>query len=104
MAQVNAQAIDIVQKFLSKINEQGINVISAYLFGSYARGAENKWSDIDVAIVSSDISEDNFEETVRLTKIACKIDSRLEPVPFRPEDFVDENPLVWEIKKEGLSI
>lgn len=104
MAQVNAQTIGLVESFLNKINEQGINVISAYLFGSYARGAENKWSDIDVAIVSSDISEDNFEETVRLTKIACRIDNRIDPVPFRPEDFVDENPLVWEIKKDGIPI
>ena len=32
------------------------------------------------------------------------IDSRIEPVPFRPEDFVDEDPLVWEVKKEGIAI
>jgi hypothetical protein len=32
------------------------------------------------------------------------IDSRIEPVPFRPEAFFDEDPLVWEIKKEGILV
>lgn len=36
--------------------------------------------------------------------IASEIDDRIEPVPFRPDTFVDEDPLVWEIKKEGRLI
>lgn len=29
------------------------------------------------------------------------IDFAIEPHPFNPKDFIDENPLVWEIKNTG---
>ena len=77
---------------------------AAYLFGSYAKGREKEWSDINVTIISSTISDDRLEERIRFTKISSAIDSGIEPVPFRPDTFVDEDPLVWEIKKEGILI
>ena len=104
MAEINASIIDTVNKFLDKLRENGIPVEAAYLFGSYAKGREQDWSDIDVAVISSDISDDRFEERIRLTKISSAIDSRIEPVPFRPDTFVDEDPLVWVIKREGIRI
>ncbi|HGE71162.1 TPA: nucleotidyltransferase domain-containing protein [Candidatus Poribacteria bacterium] len=104
MAKVNDLAIKLTKKFLKVLQEQGIKVESAYIFGSYAKGKEHKWSDIDIAIISSDFSSDRCEESARLMKLSCKIDSRIEPVPFRPEMFVDEDPLVYEIKKTGYMI
>ncbi|MCK5612718.1 nucleotidyltransferase domain-containing protein [Candidatus Pacearchaeota archaeon] len=76
----------------------------AYLFGSYARGTQNRWSDVDIAVVSPDFSDDGVEERYRLMKVACTIDDKIEPVPFRPEAFSEENPLAWEIMKGGLRI
>lgn len=104
MAKVDASIADVLKIFIDKIGKEGIHVDSAYLFGSYAKGRADKWSDIDVAIVSADITDDSFAEMVRFTKIASKIDTRIEPVPFRPENFIDEDPLVWEIKKEGMAL
>ncbi len=104
MGKINASIIDTVRQFLAKLHEEGIDTESAYLFGSWARGAENKWSDIDVAIVSSNLSEDRFEERLRMAKVSATIDSRIEPVPFRPEAFIDEDPLVWEIKTKGILV
>jgi predicted nucleotidyltransferase len=104
MVRINASIDDLIRQFISRLNEQGIRIKSAYLYGSYARGTETKWSDIDVAIVSPDISDDRFEERLRLVKTSAVIDSRIEPVPFNPKAFVDEDPLVWEIKKEGVLI
>jgi predicted nucleotidyltransferase len=104
VVKVNAPIIDTVQRFLAKLSEQGIHIDSAYLFGSYAKGTENRWSDIDVAIISSDITDDRLEERIRFSKLSSDIDTRKEPVPFRPDTFVDEDPLAWEIKKEGILI
>lgn len=104
MAGVNVAVLETLYRFLEALRTYGIHVESAYLFGSCARGTERKWSDIDVAIVSSDFSADRFEEGVRLMKLSSRIDSRIEPVPFRPSTFIDEDPLVWEIKKEGISL
>jgi predicted nucleotidyltransferase len=104
MANVDASIIEIAQKYLACLFENGIVVNTAYLFGSHARGAEDKWSDIDIAVIASNISDDRLEERVRFAKLSSAIDSRIEPVPFRPDTFVDEDPLVWEIKKEGIII
>lgn len=104
MVKVDAVIIEAIQRFLAKLDEHGIRVETAYTFGSYAKGIENRWGDIDVAVVSSDFSNDRFEERIRLMKLASEIDSRIEPVPFRPDTFIDEDPLVWEIKKEGTAI
>jgi hypothetical protein len=104
MVEIDASVMGAVKKFLNKMREEGIPVSSAYLFGSYARGQGSNWSDIDVAVVSSVISDDRLEERIRLMKLSAAIDSRIEPVPFRPDTFVDEDPLVWEIKQKGIPI
>lgn len=54
--------------------------------------------------MSPDISEDRFEERVRLASLSSSIDSRIDPVPFRPETFVYEDPLAWEIKRKGIRV
>jgi predicted nucleotidyltransferase len=104
MAYVDAQMMATAKKFLRQLKDQGIHVECAYLFGSHAKGTPDEWSDIDVAIVSPDISEDRLEERIRLTRLSSKIDSRIDPVPFSPSSFVDEDPLVWEIKRAGIRI
>ncbi|MEW6102671.1 MAG: nucleotidyltransferase domain-containing protein [bacterium] len=102
MAEINALVIESVKKFLSKLKEEGIHIERSYLYGSCAKGEENKWSDIDIVLISPDFSDNRFEEGMRLMKISSTIDSRIEPVPFRPDTFVDEDPLVWEVKKQGI--
>ncbi len=104
MAEVNADVQEIIHRFLRRLNQEGIHVEEAYLYGSYAKRTEDKWSDIDVAIISPDFSRDRFEEGVRLMQISSDVDPHIEPVPFTPDTFVDENPLVWEIKKTGILI
>ncbi len=101
MAKVDALVLELAQKFLAKVREQGIKIESAYLFGSYAKGTEHEWSDIDIAIISLDFSDSRFREGVRLMKLSCNIDTRIEPMPFRPENFSDNDPLVSEIMKTG---
>jgi len=93
----------IVQNFLDEIQKL-YRVDSAYLFGSYAKGTSNQWSDIDLAIISSDFSEDLYEERLFLMRLAAEIDDRIEPKPFRPETFTAIEPLVDEIKKNGLKL
>ena len=101
MAEINALVVELAKKFIAYLQNQGIKIDSAYLFGSFAKGTEHKWSDIDIAVISSDFSDNRFEEGVRLMKLSCNIDTRIEPVPFSPETFIDEDPLAWEIKKTG---
>ncbi|PIR91257.1 nucleotidyltransferase [bacterium (Candidatus Gribaldobacteria) CG_4_8_14_3_um_filter_42_11] len=73
------------------------------VFGSYAKGVQHKWSDIDVCLVSSKF-QDKLKAFAYLLKKANEAQSRIEPHPFHPNDFVNEDPLVWEIKKDGIEV
>lgn len=103
VAKIIPEIEKIVHKYLSRLNQEK-NITRAYLYGSYAKGNPGKWSDIDLAIVSPDFSEDLFEERISLMKLAIRIDERIEPCPFRPEDFEQDNPLVNEINVSGIEI
>ncbi|WP_045213717.1 nucleotidyltransferase domain-containing protein [Desulfonatronovibrio magnus] len=103
MAEIPTELKELMRNYIAQVN-QVKQVDRAYLYGSYAKGKANKWSDIDVAIVSPDFSQDLFEERVLLMKLALKLDDRIEPSPFRPEDFSIDNPLVNEISAFGIEI
>ncbi len=104
MAEINPSIKKKVSSFLGKLIENGIKPEKVYIFGSYSKNVENSLSDIDVAIISSDLTDDRFNERIRLMKIAYHIDSKIEPVPFNSNTFVEEDPLVWEILKTGTLI
>jgi len=79
-------------------------VDAAYVFGSHVRQAATEWSDIDVAVISSDFTADRFRERVKLMLLAARIDERIEPNPFRPEDFHSGDPLANEIRQTGIKV
>jgi predicted nucleotidyltransferase len=93
----------IIRIFLDEI-QKTYRLDSAYLFGSHAKGTSNQWSDIDLAVVSPDFSEDLYEERLVLMRLAAEIDDRIEPKPFRPDMFTPSEPLVDEIQKHGLKL
>ena len=72
----------IINSFLEEIQKK-YRIDNAYLYGSFAKGTFNKWSDIDIAIVSSDFSGDLFEDRLSLMRLASTIDDRIEPRPFK---------------------
>ncbi|MBF0396893.1 MAG: nucleotidyltransferase domain-containing protein [Desulfobacterales bacterium] len=67
----------------------------AYIFSSYSKGLATKLSDIDVAIISQNLrSDDRFKERICFMKIAFDIESRIEPVPFNSNTFIEGDPLL----------
>ena len=104
MAQINSSVKKKINIFLKKLDENGIRPEKVYIFGSYSKGIENSLSDIDLAVISSDLTDDRFSERIRLMKISSNVDSRIEPLPFNSASFVTEDPLVWEILKTGILV
>jgi predicted nucleotidyltransferase len=70
------------------------------LFGSYAKGNFHEDSDIDIAVVFTDYNN-RMDRQLELMKLTRKIDSRIEPHPFRENEFEISNPFVNEIIKYG---
>ena len=104
MAEIEPVVFKKVQSFLHILRLKGFQISKAYIFGSYAKGRVDKWSDIDVAVISPQIGNDRFEERVRLTELAMSIDDRIEPLPFNLDNFNDDDPFVRQIKTEGIII
>ncbi len=104
MAHINNEIIAKVRKSIKLLHENNISIKQAYLFGSYATGSEHEWSDIDLAFISDDFSEDRYQERLRILKILNAIDDRIEPAPYRTDQFTEADPLVWEIKTNGIEI
>jgi len=73
------------------------------LFGSYVRGNASKDSDIDIAVVFLDY-DNRLDRQVELMKLTRQVDTRIEPHPFRENEFVLSNPFVHEIVSYGTVV
>jgi len=80
-----------VKSYIERLESIGIHVQRAILFGSYASGKYDEWSDIDLAIVSNDFAGNRFEDRSKIRKITLQVNSDISPMPFRPEDFNDSD-------------
>src|SRR4030042_1826054 len=104
MAVATDSAIDAVKRYIKELQKHDIPIQGAFIFGSHAKGNPKEESDIDVALISTAFSGDRFEDRRKIVPLRRKIDSRIEPIPFRPEDFQKGGILVDEIKKTGKAI
>lgn len=98
------------KKEVLKIARQYAKVVKAnykckqiYLFGSYLKGTSHEESDIDIAVILQEF-ENPLDIQLELMRLRRKIDSRIEPHPFRERDFNNTNPVVNEILKYGERI
>ncbi len=103
MAEKKDRLNKVINSFLEEI-QKNYRIDDAYLYGSFAKGTSHRWSDIDIAIVSPDFSDDLFEERLLLMRLASTIDDRIEPRPFKKKLFDRNDPLVDEIQKNGIRL
>src|SRR3989304_5872799 len=91
----NIKAINILKE-LGK--QRGMDVDKIVVFGSYARGAEKKGSDIDIIIVSRDFEGKEIFERV---KLASGLHRQLVKKTMIPADIMYYSPSEW---KKGNSL
>ncbi len=96
------QAINIAKSYSDEIKKK-YDILSIYLFGSFAKGNESENSDIDLAIVLK--TNDNILDTqLDLMRLRRNIDLRIEPHPYTELMFDVSDPVVNEILKHGLAL
>ena len=104
MATTSDKIIAIVRRYVAELEKNQITIRDAIIFGSHIKGTAKEWSDIDVALVSPAFTGDRFDDRRRIVPLRRKIDNRIEPIPFRPEDFDNGETLAEEIKKTGMRL
>lgn len=93
---------NLINKFYQKLLEKNIPVEKLILFGSYAKGTQKAWSDLDICVVSKKFGKDRFDERVFLQNLALDIEPLIEPHPYSPKDLEDKwDPLADQIRKYG---
>jgi predicted nucleotidyltransferase len=96
------EAIKIAKRYIDSISDK-FQIESAILFGSFAKGTNHPDSDIDIAIVFKTV-DDIIDLQIQLMQLRTDDDLLIEPHPFKLADFHISNPVVAEIKKNGMEI
>jgi len=104
MVNVPDKIIETIKKLIDEALKENIRISQAVLFGSYAKGTEHEFSDIDVAVVSEDFEGIRLFDNIRLGKPRVNTCVDIETHPYRPEDFTEDNPFVKEILEYGIRI
>ncbi len=95
-----------IERYLDILKEDRLPINKVFLFGSFARGSQHKWSDIDLCVISPKF-KDSFEASQYLWKKRkiFDINYTIEPVGFNLKDFNDKyNSLTSEIKRTGIEV
>jgi predicted nucleotidyltransferase len=104
MAEIPDRIKKVIALYIKRLEANRIPVRQAILFGSYASGRFSEWSDIDLAIVSDAFEGSRIADRAKLRKISLEVSSDIETIPFRPEDFIADDPFVREIMETGMPL
>jgi predicted nucleotidyltransferase len=96
-------AITLSRQYLDKVRRHNIEVLDAWIFGSYAKGNYNEDSDIDIALVLPDNAV-SFDTDVQLMVLRKGVETIIETHTYRKNDFLVDTPITAEIKKHGFRI
>jgi len=104
MAKIPHKISLILKKYLNVLHNNSIPVETMILFGSYAKGTFHEWSDIDLAIVSTIFEGERIKDKNKIRRLTLSVSSDLEIFPYNPHNFIDEDPLVYEILSTGIKV
>lgn len=100
------EVIELLKKYILLLNNEGISVTKAFLFGSYTKDTASDSSDIDVMIVSDKYDENDDLTVGKAWQLTKKINTRIEPFFIGLKKFRNDNssPLISRVKSEGIEI
>ncbi len=104
MASSKSSIINLIKEYILRLKENNIPVEKVLLFGSIMKGTSREDSDIDIAVISSSFKGDRYSDRRLIVPLRRGIDSRIDPIPFTPEDYAQGGILIDEIKSTGQEI
>lgn len=99
--------LETVENYLEIVNEAGIKVDRAVLFGSHAREEADPDSDIDILVIAPEFDEPYQKERVDLLwELRVKSDSRIEPIPVGVRQWLedDASAIIEIARREGREV
>ena len=104
---VESKILNSVKNYIKALGKMGIHSRQLVLFGSFARGDANEFSDIDLIVIAPE-----FDGTCELSIIeklwqaTLSADNRIEPIPCGEKEWeTDQSRPILEIaRREGIVI
>ena len=91
-AKTAAHAEELVRRAIEYLRQR-VRVDQAVLFGSYARGDADEWSDIDLAVVSPDFARMSHSKLMDLlVEVSLAVDPAVEIRAYTPRDLRESRP------------
>jgi len=98
-------AIEIVRNYAHDIESRGVNLRTVILYGSFAKGTQHEWSDIDVALVADEFTGFTFNDKKLFPYVGIKKPYiRIEAKTYPTDYFQEGDPFIEEIIKTGIKI
>lgn len=92
-------------EYVANLRKDRLPIKKVILFGSYAKGKQRKWSDIDLCVISPRFKNPwKAMEYLWLKREISDPRYAIEPVGFSPKDFREGSSLINEIKQTGIEI
>jgi len=101
------ETLSKVSEYIRILNDSGLLIDKAFLFGSAARNDWTEGSDIDVMLVSRRFDDSSDDLAYGLIwKLTRRVDRRIEPFAVGLSRFDNDevSPLLQIVKKEGIPI
>jgi hypothetical protein len=104
---VDETIIAVVKRYLAGLPALGINARQAVLFGSFARGRADEYSDIDLIVIAPEF--DGLREISLVKKLwqaTIGADNRIEPIPCGEREWETDGgrPILEIARREGIII
>ena len=106
VAKSKAEIVDMLRKYFKDV-EGVCHVDKAIVFGSWAKGKAGENSDIDMAIFSRSVNDENrLEVMARVIALITKYKIDIQPLVFSYDDYFNkENDFIWnEVRKNGFEL
>ena len=90
--------------YIKILKDDKLPIEKVILFGSYAKGKQHKWSDIDLCIISPKFKNSWQALQYLWSKRINNSGLTIEPMGFNPKDFKNKDSLICEIQRAGIEI
>ena len=96
------EALGLVRRYKQIIAPRFGKEMKVMMFGSYAKGSANPWSDIDVAVIVPKVDEDKWLDTsVSLGMDVDNVSLLIEPVLL---EHNEDSTLYREVMHTGIAV
>jgi len=98
------QAMKIASQFAKRVRAELDEQAEVYLFGSVARKENGPASDIDIAVVSREFTNNVCDNYARVNLLAYDLHDNIEATAIIYEDWIDQTPFTATVQRQGVLV